>query len=144
MRNDLLTVDRVAEALELHPRTIRRFIREGRLKAKKLGKEWRVLRGDLDAFTGNERDDGAQVGSIEERVHVTAVVDISVASEHEADRIFTTMLAAVTGKGPEFGAVHYQSLYLAEEKKARLLFWGDAGFIGNALITARNIPSTLA
>lgn len=72
-------------------------------------------------------------------VQVSAVVDVRVDDEHQADRIFTSMLAAVTAKGPEYGVVHYQSLYLKDERKARLMFWGDAAFIGNALLTVHTI-----
>lgn len=37
--DELLTVDEVARRLKLHPETIRRWIREGRLKAVKLGSD---------------------------------------------------------------------------------------------------------
>jgi excisionase family DNA binding protein len=33
----LLTVDQVAKQLQLHPETVRRWIREGRIKAVKIG-----------------------------------------------------------------------------------------------------------
>ncbi len=140
MQDELLTVDRVAEMVDLHPRTVRRFIREGRLKAKKIGKQWRVLRRDLDALIGKETAD-ERAGGIRktERIQVSAVVDIFTDNEEEATRIFNLMLAAVTGKGPEYGVVHYESLYLRDEQKARLMFWGDAAFIGNALITVHRI-----
>jgi excisionase family DNA binding protein len=35
---------------------VRRYIREGSLKAIKLGKQWRIQRRDLDALTGKEVD----------------------------------------------------------------------------------------
>ncbi len=135
MQDELLSVDQVAEKVSLHPRTVRRFIREGRLKASKLGKQWRILRRDLDALTGEVSADDTREA---DRVQVSAVVDIRVDAE-QADRIFTSMLAAVTAKGPEYGMVHYESLYLRDEHKARLMFWGDAAFIGNALMTVHRI-----
>ncbi len=135
MPDDLLSVDQVAQEVGLHPRTVRRFIREGRLKANKVGKQWRIHRQDLDALTGVETDKPRAADMIQ----VSTVVDILVDDERQADRIFTSMLAAVTAKGPEYGVVHYQSLYLKEERKARLMFWGDAAFIGNALLTVNKI-----
>jgi excisionase family DNA binding protein len=143
MRDELLTVDQVAQIVGLHPRTVRRYIREGSLKAKKLGKQWRIQRRDVDALTGKEANtEEAVTDSEAERVHVSAVVDIRVDNEEEADRVFNAMLAAVTGKGPEYGVVHYESLYLRDEQKARLLFWGDAAFIGGALITVHRVSSS--
>lgn len=128
----------MAQILGLHPRTVRRFIREARLKAKKVGKEWRILRASLDVLTGREP-------SIRERgsssMQVSAVVDVLVANQEEANSIFNSMLAAVTAKGPEYGVVHYQSLYISDDRKARLMFWGDGAFIGQALITLQRISS---
>ncbi len=135
MPDDLFSVDQVAEEVGLHPRTIRRFIREGCLKAAKVGKQWRIHRQDLDALTGVKTDKPRGADTIQ----VSTVVDILVDDEWQADRIFTSMLAAVTAKGAEYGVVHYQSLYLREERKARLMFWGDAAFIGNALLTVNKI-----
>jgi excisionase family DNA binding protein len=139
MSSELLSVDQVAQILGLHPRTVRRFIREDRLKAKKVGKEWRILRTDLDVLTGREPSIQVQVGG---SMQVSAVADVFVANQEEANRIFNFMLATVTAKGPEYGVVHYQSLYIKDERKARLMFWGDAAFIGQALITLQKISST--
>ena len=44
MTRHLYTADEVAERLNLHVKTIRRYIRDGRLKAKRIGKEYRVTR----------------------------------------------------------------------------------------------------
>lgn len=47
---ELLTADEVARYLGLRPTTIYQWCREGRLPCLKLGKEWRVRRGVLEAF----------------------------------------------------------------------------------------------
>ena len=139
MRNDLLSVDHVADIVGLHPRTIRRFIRDGRLKARKLGKQWRIRRRDLDALIGEEAAIAARKS---DRIQVSTVVDMHVDDEQQANRVFNSMLAAITAKGPEYGIVHYESLYLRDEHKAKLMFWGDAAFIGNALILLHKITPT--
>ncbi len=142
MEDELLTVDRVAEMVRLHPRTVRRFIREGRLGAKKIGKQWRVRRSDLDRLAGTERSDPAPARAREEEgIQVSVVVDIRVTSDDEASRIFNSVLAAVMAKGPEYGAVRYESVHLKEERKARLMLWGDATFIGNLLITVHKVST---
>lgn len=51
----LLTVTQVAQRLQLHPETIRRWIREGRLKAVKLGTHrsgFRIRESELARVTG--------------------------------------------------------------------------------------------
>ncbi len=46
------TVERVAEIMQLHPQTVRRMIREGKLRATDLGKKagYRVAASDLHEY----------------------------------------------------------------------------------------------
>ena len=44
-----LTTNQVAEILQVTKRTIFRYIKSGKLKAKKIG-QWRILKSDLDKF----------------------------------------------------------------------------------------------
>jgi excisionase family DNA binding protein len=49
----LLTVDQVARRLQLHPATIRRWIKAGRLRGISLGSDragWRIRRSELEQF----------------------------------------------------------------------------------------------
>ncbi len=142
MEQDLLSVEGVAEILGLHPRTVRRFIREGRLGARKIGKQWRVRRSQLETLTGTGSVvHGPDHAPSAEDIQVSVVVDIGVAGSEEASRIFNSVLAAVVAKGPEYGNVRYESVYLAEARKARLLLWGDATFLGNLLITVNKVSA---
>jgi len=43
----LLTPDEVAQRLGITPNTVRIYVREGRIKALKVGKLWRVRESDL-------------------------------------------------------------------------------------------------
>lgn len=52
MSQTFFTVDQVADRLGLHPKTVLRLIAAERLRATKIGKSYRILRGDLDAFAG--------------------------------------------------------------------------------------------
>ena len=46
----LLTPGQIAERLQIHERTITRWLRDGFLRGFKLGKEWRIAPADLNAF----------------------------------------------------------------------------------------------
>lgn len=51
MDNEILTVDQAAELLQMHPYTVRKLLRDGRIPGRKLGpKEWRVSKAELVAF----------------------------------------------------------------------------------------------
>ncbi len=46
----LLTPAQVAERLQVHERTVTRWLRDGYVRGFKLGKEWRIAPADLNAF----------------------------------------------------------------------------------------------
>lgn len=56
--DDLLTIEQVAERLQLHPDTVRRYIREKKLTAIRLSNtNMRVRKSELDRFL-RERETG--------------------------------------------------------------------------------------
>jgi len=54
---DVVGVDEVADALGIHPESVRRLIREGRLNARKLGNQWLVSRAYLAGYAGTYRSE---------------------------------------------------------------------------------------
>jgi len=59
MEDELLTIEQVAERLQLHPDTIRRYVREKKLKAIQLSKtNLRVRRSELDRFLRERETNG--------------------------------------------------------------------------------------
>jgi excisionase family DNA binding protein len=48
---NLLNVNQIAFILKVHPLTVRRYIRENRLKAVKAGGNVRIRESDLNSFT---------------------------------------------------------------------------------------------
>jgi excisionase family DNA binding protein len=43
----LYTTDEAAEALRLHPATLRKYIREGKINALKIGKQWKIKQREI-------------------------------------------------------------------------------------------------
>lgn len=54
MQDRILTPDQVAEMLQLHPFTILGYIKEGRLRAAKLGRVYRIRESDVTAFLDSQ------------------------------------------------------------------------------------------
>ena len=52
IEKQLLTVSEVAEFLRIAPNTVYRWCRAGKLRAIKIGKDWRIEQNDLDQFLG--------------------------------------------------------------------------------------------
>ena len=100
MDQELYSVDQVAERLGLHVRTVRGYVREGKLKAFRIGKQYRIARMDLEAFTG--RPLAAPDGDVVHRtryVEVSSVVQIDAVSADAASRVSNGLMAATNSRG---------------------------------------------
>ena len=132
MDESLYTVDRIAELLHMHPKTIQRYIREGKLRAAKLGKSWRVTGHDLSVFLQAHDIRPAAVPAPEvqaPRVRASAVVDITVSGEDEANRFLSALQAAMQSRPPEWGQASLVTQYVMAESLARISLWGSAAFM---------------
>jgi excisionase family DNA binding protein len=90
MSGKILTVEQAAEELKLHPKTVLRHIREGRLSATRIGKAYRIDRGTLDTFAGVVR---GHVGPVAD-VRATCIIEISDISAEGAERMASLLNAA--------------------------------------------------
>ncbi|MFD7728979.1 helix-turn-helix domain-containing protein [Kitasatospora phosalacinea] len=88
--NDFYSVEDVAELLGLHVKTVRGYVRDGKLKAVRIGKQYRIARAEVEAFTGG----GVSVGPV--RAEVSAVVQVDGVGARDADRLVTGVLAAAS------------------------------------------------
>jgi len=50
------TVEEVAEALKLHPYTVRRLCREGKIPCFKFGGQWRFNKEEILALMNNKKE----------------------------------------------------------------------------------------
>lgn len=118
----LFTVDEVAEQLALHPKTIRRIIREGRLPAKRIGKEYRVTRAALEAFAGGTNVT-ANVTPVPRtrQVLVSSIVDIDAISPDGSQRITTLVMAGLNTRRGEPDFARVDSLYDTERGRLRVM-----------------------
>lgn len=118
----LLTVDEVAEQLALHPKTIRRFIREGRLPAKRIGKEYRVTRAALGAFAG-EADVIDNIAAVPRtrQVLVSSIVDVDAISPDASQRITTLIMAGLNARREEADFPRVDSRYDTERGRLRVM-----------------------
>ena len=89
MSDKVYTVEQFAELVKLHPKTVLRFIKEGRVRAVKVGRSYRILRSELEAMTG------AVLGRPgRPPTRVTSIVDVPEV-EPEAAQRFARLLPAL-------------------------------------------------
>ncbi len=134
----MYTVQELAKILSLHPKTVQRFIREGKIKATKIGREWRVQKEDLRDFAHAElsttpADEPRATTRLADRVQVTAVIELDEGHSTEVSRISNSLIAALNSKDPRFGEARYDLVYHPEIRKARFVISGTPLLIRTVL-----------
>src|SRR5690242_5451844 len=104
---NFLSVNEAAEQLRVQPRTVRDYIHAGRLRAARIGKQYRIRIEDLEILSrgGVERTSGASVGADTDAGPsvgavtslATVILDIDTRDPSVAGRV--TSLATARGFG---------------------------------------------
>lgn len=131
MEETYYTVDAISKILEMHPKTIQRYIREGKLKATKVGKAWRISGHDLSVFMNdsNIHVEATERKQLADRIRISSFIDIDVSDMDEAMKISSTLTAAMNSKSKEYGKTSLSVQFLDTENKLRIMVWGNASFM---------------
>ncbi len=133
------SVEQIAGMIDMHPKTIQRYIRTGKLRAQKIGKAWRVTGHDLstfiegtDSFPPSEALSGIQeiIMNADKSIRVSAIIDIPVKNNLEAIQIVNWVTALMNTGSDGDGYKSMNSQYIEPEHSVRILLWGSPSFIG--------------
>ena len=119
MPSNLYSAEQVAEMLNLHVKTVRRYVRDGRLKAKRIGKEYRITRADLEAFAGEVRPTEKAVPRTR-HVIASSIVDVDAISTSDSDRVTTMIMASLNARRGEGDFPRVDSIYYPEQGRLRV------------------------
>jgi excisionase family DNA binding protein len=130
MHENYYTVDQISNMLSIHPKTVQRYIREGKLRAAKVGKGWRISGHDLSTFIEKDNLDKPSPSNRLERASVaSSVIDILADGKEDAIRMMNTLTAALNAKPSEYGQSWMQSQYIERENMVRITLWGSIRFM---------------
>jgi|SRR5690606_19800371 len=119
MPEELCTVDFAAERLKLHPKTVLRFIREGRLPARRIGKAYRIRRADLDAFAGvPPRPHPA------EQATITTIVDIPAVGPALAQKWARTVSSTLASRPANSARLRADVIYDEPREHLKIVLLG--------------------
>jgi excisionase family DNA binding protein len=121
MAQEVFSVEQVAAKLGLHVRTVRNYVRDGRLKAVRIGKQYRIAAEDLVAFTGLPVAEATPA----RRADLSSVVEIDDVDRATADRIATLVHASVQGPRDGGEALRVETIYDKERSVMKLIVLGD-------------------
>lgn len=134
---EVCTVEFAAGRLRLHPKTVLRFIREGRLPAKRIGKSYRIRRADLDAFAGLPPPEPRRIDA-----RVTSVVDLEGVDRAEAERWMTAIPSALKGRPADAAPLSADVIFDPEAGRLKIMLVGPPADVATllALVAARLEP----
>jgi len=119
MDQDLYSVEQVAEQLGLHVKTVRTYVREGRLKAVRIGKQYRISGEDLAVLTGRPVASFRPEPVRRSRhVEVSSIVEIDAVSPETANRLTVAMMAGAEG-------LRIEAIYNRERGHMKIILVGS-------------------
>lgn len=129
MSQELYSVEQVAERLGLNVRTVRAYVRDGRLNALKIGKQYRITRADLDAFLGP----AAEAVAASRGPEVSSIVEMQDVDRERSIRLTNLVLAAAGGRPRERGGLSVATLYDEDARRLKLVLVGGLGVTADLL-----------
>src|SRR4051812_2502081 len=106
MSRELYTVEQAADRLKLHAKTVLRMIRDGRLKATRVGKAYRITGADLDDAAGVTRAE-----SRESPDRATVVADFGDLSPDLGMRFMGILTAMLNTREARPEPIHLETSY---------------------------------
>ncbi|MFE3885092.1 helix-turn-helix domain-containing protein [Streptomyces lydicus] len=143
MNEHFYSVEQVAERLGLHVRTIRGYVRDGRLPAVRIGKQYRIAHEDLEAFTGRPvpappgETDGRQRHS-----EVSSIVEIDGVSAETADRLTILLVGSATNGRPGDEPLRIETAYDQERARMKIIVLGGLGATARLLDYVEGVLSS--
>ncbi|MBT2468274.1 helix-turn-helix domain-containing protein [Streptomyces sp. ISL-66] len=128
---ELYSVGEVAERLGLHVRTVRNYVRDGRLKAVRIGKQYRISREDFEALTSRPAEPesaGARPGGDAPlgHVEVSSIVQIDAIGPDAASRLAHLVTATAQSARDTPAPLRVQTLYDKERARMKIVILADA------------------
>lgn len=129
MSQTLYSAEQVAEMLGLHVRTVRSYVRDGRLKAVRIGKQYRIAREDLEAFTGQPASAAREAVQRHRHIEVSSIVEIDAIDPETASRVSNGLTGAAQGRrqGGIEEPVRVNVIYYPERARLKVIVTGDIG-----------------
>ena len=129
MISGVVTVDQAAKHLHLHPKTVLRYIREGRLPATRIGKSYRIARSGLNAFSGSASDRS----EIAVGVRSTCIVDIPGVAADAAERLGTFLQAISVSRPADSPPLQLQTAFDPLAKSLKVVVISSPSNVANLL-----------
>ncbi|HEX3802413.1 MAG TPA: helix-turn-helix domain-containing protein [Solirubrobacteraceae bacterium] len=132
MSEQLYSAEEAAQVLGLQVRTVRNYLREGRLPGVRIGKQYRISRADLEAFMGgglargDAGPDSPKLPPAGAALEVSSVVQVDRIDQDSADRIIRTLTAATAGRSESEPPLRVEPMYDETRRRLKIIIVGAA------------------
>jgi excisionase family DNA binding protein len=131
---ELLSVFDIAKRLNLHVKTVRGYVRDGRLKAVRIGKQYRIRRADLEEFTGLPLPlTESERAKRRREVSVSCVVGIDAISPESSGRVESSLKAFAHRDGDVGEALRAEAIYDQDIGHLKVTLFGGVNSTAAAL-----------
>ncbi|MGS2811150.1 helix-turn-helix domain-containing protein [Nocardia sp. MW-W600-9] len=124
MTDRLYSVEQVADVLGLHVRTVRSYVRDGKLPAARIGKQYRIAHDDLEAFTGLPITAPRAPETTDTHADASCIVEIDAVDRATADRITTLLTSAAGTRGPGGRPLRVETSYDPGRSRLKVILLG--------------------
>ena len=124
-KQGLYSVEQVAERLGLHVRTVRAYLRTGRLKGVRIGKQYRISQTDLDTLIGGGAPLPEEPVRRHRHIDVSTIVQVDVISPESVDRITNMVMAAAKTPRDEDQPLRIDTTYDAGRARLKIFLSGS-------------------
>lgn len=146
MKEKNYNVEAAADYLDVSVKTVRRYIYANKLKATKVGGQWRISESQLKDYldeASNEcctsvgQDDfcvfmDTDYFTSDDSLQLCTIVDYYVSSIEDITKMNDVLMRVVTQDGLNGGKAQFNYVYDQPLKRARFVLWGSATFIQKA------------
>jgi excisionase family DNA binding protein len=125
----MYSLDQVAERLGLHVRTVRAYVRTGRMKAIRIGKQYRVAREELEAIVG--ASNVPEAVSRRRRAEASSVVQMDAVTENMALRVADHLRSVVKRPRDDDSALRVETIYDVGHAHLKVIVIGSLSAAAN-------------
>jgi excisionase family DNA binding protein len=126
MENAFYSPDQVALQLGLHVKTVRNYVREGRLRAVRIGKQYRIASQDLASLTGQPAPESESASRpLPLHMEVSSIVEIDGVAHEAATRLNALLLGAANAQRGHDQKTRVEVIYTAARNHVKIILIGE-------------------
>jgi excisionase family DNA binding protein len=124
-QRQLYSVEDVAELLGLHVKTVRGYVRDGRLEAVRIGRQYRIPAEAIEAFTGQAMTAPRSATALGRApVEVSSIVQLDDVDPALMDRVSTLVMTSAGGARHGDRQLRVETAYDKEKARMKIIILG--------------------